>query len=243
MDTRPHILVNVAMTADGKIDSVVRKGASISSLADKRRVDELRASVDAVLVGGRTLLHEDPKLTVKSADLRAERLRNGLPENPTKVGVVTDIGAAFMTAKKGSGQFQPLQQFLTSGSAQVHLFTTQCDEPEVLAHFTTAGAKVHSMGQERVDLVEVFRYLYEIGILSVLVEGGGTLIAELFSLNLVDEITIYIAPMIFGGSSAPTLADGRGFLPAQAPSLVLISSEKFDEEGGILIHYIVKHKE
>ena len=74
---RPRILVNVAMTADGKIDSATRKGAAISSLVDKARVDELRASVDAVLVGGRTLLNEDPKLTVKSAGLRAERLRKG----------------------------------------------------------------------------------------------------------------------------------------------------------------------
>ena len=70
---RPHILVNVAMTADGKIDSIARKGATISSNRDKTRVDGLRASVDAVLVGGRTLLDEDPKLTIKSAALRAER--------------------------------------------------------------------------------------------------------------------------------------------------------------------------
>jgi riboflavin biosynthesis pyrimidine reductase len=50
----PRILVNVAMTADGKIDSAARKGADISSTADK-------ASVEAVLVGGRTLINEDPK--------------------------------------------------------------------------------------------------------------------------------------------------------------------------------------
>ena len=91
---RPRILVNVAMTADGKIDSTTRKGAVISSNADKARVDCLRASVDSVLVGGRILVNEDPKLTVKSAELRAERLCKGWPENPAKVGVVTNIGAA-----------------------------------------------------------------------------------------------------------------------------------------------------
>ncbi|MBE3118636.1 MAG: dihydrofolate reductase family protein, partial [Candidatus Atribacteria bacterium] len=99
------------------------------------------------------------------------------------------------------------------------------------------------MGQERVDLVAVFRSLHEAGIRSVLVEGGGTLIAELFRLDLVDELTIYIAPKIFGGNSAPTLADGHGFLPNQAPGLKLESVEKFDNEGGILVHYFVEHEE
>ncbi len=86
---RPHILVNVAMSADGKLDTVARKGISISSSVDKARVDRLRASMDAVLVGGRTLIDEDPKLTVKSPELRAERIAKGLEENPVKVGIVS----------------------------------------------------------------------------------------------------------------------------------------------------------
>ncbi|MCX6036033.1 MAG: dihydrofolate reductase family protein [Chloroflexi bacterium] len=246
---RPRIFVNVAMTADGKIDSTARKGAAISSKADKARVDHLRASVDAILVGGRTLLNEDPKLTVKSALLRAERLRKGWPENPSKVGVITDIGAALapfgddIVTPKAQGQALPLRHFMTSGPAQVYLFTTRCTTPEVLAAFETAGAMVHSMGEKRVDLVAVFRSLHEAGIHSVLVEGGGTLIAELFRLGLVDELTIYIAPKIYGGKSAPTLADGHGFLPDQAPGLKLVSVTKCDDEGGILVHYLVEHKE
>jgi 2,5-diamino-6-(ribosylamino)-4(3H)-pyrimidinone 5'-phosphate reductase len=55
----------------------------------------------------------------------------------------------------------------------------------------------------------------------------------------VDELTLYIAPRIFGGTSSPTLADGPGFLPEQAPILRLESLEKFDEDGGLLVHYIV----
>lgn len=246
---RPRILINVAMTADGKIDSTARKGAAISSVADKARVDRLRASVDAVLIGGRTLLNEDPHLTVKSAELRAERLRKGWPENPAKVGVVTKItslgadGVHPTNAVRKGAILAPLQNFLTSGPAQVYLFTTQCTAPEVFAAFETAGATVHAMGQERVDLVAVFLFLHKAGIHSVLVEGGGTLIAELFRLGLVDELTIYIAPKVFGGNSAPTLADGSGFLPEQAPGLILKSVKKFDDEGGILVQYIVEHKE
>ncbi|HCR70172.1 MAG TPA: 2,5-diamino-6-(ribosylamino)-4(3H)-pyrimidinone 5'-phosphate reductase, partial [Anaerolineae bacterium] len=63
---RPYTFINVAMTADGKIDTFERKGSAISSARDKARVDELRASVDAILVGGKTLSGEAPKLTVKN---------------------------------------------------------------------------------------------------------------------------------------------------------------------------------
>jgi 2,5-diamino-6-(ribosylamino)-4(3H)-pyrimidinone 5'-phosphate reductase len=254
---RLRILVNVAMTADGKIDSTARKGADISSTADKVRVDRLRASVDAVLVGGQTLLNEDPKLTVKSAELRAERFHKGWPENPAKVGIVSEllflrtisipygdnIHFGDSVRSEPGGTHAPLWQFMTSGPAQVYLFTTRCTPPEVLEAFETGGATVRAMGQERVDLEAVFRSLYEVGIRSVLVEGGGTLIAELLRLGLVDELTIYIAPKIFGGSSAPTLADGDGFLAGQAPGLKLESVEEFDDEGGILVHYSIENKE
>jgi 2,5-diamino-6-(ribosylamino)-4(3H)-pyrimidinone 5'-phosphate reductase len=248
---RPNILVNVAMTADGKIDTTARKGEAISSSADKARVDRLRASVDAVLVGGRTLMNEDPKLTVKSAELRAERLRKGWPENPAKVGIVSEITLAthFISSSGGTlrsesgATYPPLKQFLTSGPAQIHLFTTRCNEPEILSHFERAGAIVHVTGGDRVDLIAVFQSLYETGIRSVLVEGGGTLIAELFRLDLVDELSVYIAPMIFGGASSPTLADGSGFLTEQVPHLLLKTVEKLDDQNGILVHYNVEHKE
>src|SRR4030095_5548104 len=86
---RPFVFINVAMTVDGKIDTVARKGAEISSPRDKERVDRLRAEADAIMIGGRTLLAEDPKLTVKSESLRAERVARGLGGNPMKVGVIT----------------------------------------------------------------------------------------------------------------------------------------------------------
>jgi len=64
---RPRLLINVAMTVNGKIDRATRNGAPISSAADKTRVYQLHAGVDAVLISGHTLLNEDPELTVKSA--------------------------------------------------------------------------------------------------------------------------------------------------------------------------------
>src|SRR5512145_21660 len=110
---RPFVFINVAMTADGKIDTFQRRGAAISSARDKERVDELRAGADAVMVGGKTLLDEDPKLTVKSEELRAERVKRGRSPNPVKVGVVTRANI-----KEDS-------QFLNTGPAGIVIFTTR----------------------------------------------------------------------------------------------------------------------
>jgi riboflavin biosynthesis pyrimidine reductase len=89
---RPYVVINVAMTLDGKIDTFERRGAAISSEPDRRRVDALRASADGVMVGGRTLLDEDPRLTVRSAELRAERIARGEAENPAKIGIASRLG-------------------------------------------------------------------------------------------------------------------------------------------------------
>src|SRR5512146_1990330 len=104
---RPFVFINVAMTADGKIDTFQRQGAAISSPRDKERVDRLRAEADAVMVGGKTLLDEDAKLTVKSETLRAERVARGLLPNPIKVGIVT------------TAELKPLAEFLCEGPARV----------------------------------------------------------------------------------------------------------------------------
>ena len=225
---RPKILVNAAMSVDGKLDSVARKGITISSFSDKARVDRLRASMDAVLVGGRTLIDEDPKLTVNSPVLRAERTAKGLEENPAKVGIVRQA------------DLEPGGNFLSAGPARRLIYTTSRTGPEQINRLEKAGAQVFVIGELRVDLSAALESLFNHGIHNLLVEGGGTIIAEFFRLGLVDELTLYIAPRIFGGASAPTLAEGPGFLAGQAPVLNLESLEKFDDEGGILVHYTVK---
>lgn len=230
MQTRPRVLVNVATTVDGKIDAITRKGTAISSAADKLRVDYLRAMSDAILIGGRTLINEDPKLTIKSEKLRLERVCKGLAENPTKVGVVS------VANLKLDGNF------LTAGTARRLIYTTNCTSPEQVARLEETGAQVFVSNGELVNISEVMNSLYQQGIQKVLVEGGGTIIAELFHLGLVDELSTYIAPRIFAGATAPTLADGFGFLPEEGPRLNLESVEKFDEEGGVLVHYLVEHK-
>lgn len=221
---RPYVHINVAMTADGKIDSFERRGAAISSQKDRERVDRLRAGADAVMVGGHTLLDEDPKLTIRSTDLRAEREARGLPPNPAKVGVVT------------RADLKPEADFLNAGPAQIFLFTTTLTEPEQLEWLRARDAKVFVHEVPRVDLARALQTLKEHGLSRLMVEGGGTLNFELLRLGLVDELTAYVAPLVFGGETAPTLAAGKGLSREAAIPLQLVGVEAW-EDGGVLIHY------
>lgn len=224
---RPFVFINIAMTADGKIDTFERKGAAISSERDRARVDRLRAESDAVMVGGRTLLDEDPKLTVKSEALRAERVTRGLSPNPMKIGVVSEA------------DIKPDGMFLNTGPARIVIFTTHRTSKDQLAFLRSRGVDVHVHDSERVDLSKTLGTLKKLGIQRLMVEGGARLNFELIKLGLVDEITAYVAPMIFGGESAPTMAAGRGFERSAAIPLKLVSVEK-EADGGVLLKYQVE---
>jgi 2,5-diamino-6-(ribosylamino)-4(3H)-pyrimidinone 5'-phosphate reductase len=223
---RPFVFINVAMTADGKIDTFERRGAAISSQRDKARVDQLRAGTDAILVGGRTLLDEDPKLTVKSEVLREERAARGLSPNPIKVGVVTEAN------------IQADSNFLNAGPANIVIFTTHRTSKEHLAQLKARRVDVYVDNADKVDLQGALAILKELGVERLMVEGGSTLNFELLRLGLVDEVTACVAPMIFGGEFAPTLAAGSGLKRSEAIPLKLVETETW-EDGGVLLRYQV----
>ncbi len=221
---RPYVFINTATSADGKIDTFERKGSAISSKRDKERVDQLRADADAVLVGGKTLLGELPKLTVKSEALREARVNRGMTPNPIKVGVVTSANI-------------PLESdFIKAGPARVVIFTTSQTSISQLEALRTNGVEVFVDDAPRVNLGKMMETLGELGVKRLMVEGGGTINFELLRLGLVDELMIYIAPMIFGGDNAPTLASGFGLVRNEAIAMKLKNVETH-EDGGVLLTY------
>jgi 2,5-diamino-6-(ribosylamino)-4(3H)-pyrimidinone 5'-phosphate reductase len=172
------------------------------------------------------LIAEDPRLTVKSKQLRQQRISDGLPENPAKVGIISRANL-------------PLEgKFLNYGNARVFIFTTQKTSPDQIADLQDSGVDLHLSAGNRVNLPAAMQTLKSAGINRLLLEGGGTLNAAMFSTGLIDEVRVYLAPRIFGGSTAPTLADGPGFSGDQAVHLNLQNIETLFD-GGILITYLV----
>ena len=221
---RPYVFINTATSANGKIDTFERKGSAISSKRDKERVDQLRADADAVLVGGKTLLGDLPKLTVRSEALREARVKRGVTPNPIKVGVVTSADI-------------PLDSdFIKAGPARAVIFTTSRTSISQLETLRANGVEVFVDDAPRVNLGKMMETLGELGVKRLMVEGGGTINFELLRLGLVDELMIYIAPMIFGGENAPTLASGFGLVRNEAIAMKLKNVETH-EDGGVLLTY------
>jgi 2,5-diamino-6-(ribosylamino)-4(3H)-pyrimidinone 5'-phosphate reductase len=220
----------MAMTADGKIDTVARQGARISGPADSARVDRLRASADAILVGGHTLLGEDPRLTVRDPDLVADRVRDGRPPQPAKVGIVSHL------AVDGPHALRPDGAFLRDGGGRVYLCTTTRTSAETVGRLERTGATVIVAGDQRVDLGAALTDLAEHGVERLMVEGGSTIAAALYEGGFVDELQLAVAPLLFGGETAPTPVGGLGWSRDAAVQLAL-EDVRANDEGDVVLRY------
>ena len=220
---RPYTFINAAMSADGKISTYKRKQVRISGKNDFERVDHLRAGADAVMVGIGTVLADDPSLTVKSRDLRRNRKERNGCENPVRI-VVDSMARTPQDAdifKKGEGE-----RIIAVSE------TAPADRVEKLKK----KARIITAGRDRVDLVALMSRLKELGIGTLMVEGGATLNWSLISQGLVDEVFTYIGALFLGGNDAPTLVDGTGFADnTDATGLELASLEQMD--NGVLIRW------
>jgi 2,5-diamino-6-(ribosylamino)-4(3H)-pyrimidinone 5'-phosphate reductase len=222
---RPHVIVNVAMSADGKLSTRERRQVRISGDEDFQRVDHLKADCDAVMVGIGTVLADDPSLTVKSPVLRKRRFDQGLDEHPIRI--VVDSNA----------RTPPDAAILHRGEGKRIVACSSRADPDRVRALEKHAAIIVA-GEEKVDLRAVLENLSSMGICRLMVEGGGTLIWSLVSDGLVDEITCFIGNLVIGGKDAPTLADGPGFVDEDSfVRLQLHDITQMDE--GILLHWKV----
>lgn len=191
----PYVILNAAMTLDGKI--ATQTGSSnISGPDDLKRVHEIRKDCDAIMVGIGTVIADDPRLTVHKIDANPD-------DNPVRVVVDSKCRT-------------PIDARITNSDAKTILACANGYKDDFIASekyetFKQRGVKFFWSGDKRVDLTALMSYLHEEGIETLMLEGGATLNFSMIKSGLIDEIRICIAPMVVGGANAKTFFDGDGF--------------------------------
>ena len=212
---RPRIIINCAMSADGKIASPTRKQIRISCDEDIARMYRLRNECDAVLVGVGTILADDPKLTVKETYVSN-------PKQPLRVVLDT------------KGRTPPDALVLNDMTKTVVITAEGTGRTYTGSHIEVVECKTDREGF--IDLTRALDVLYHRGIRSLLVEGGGTVIWSFLNNKVVDDLYIFIGSCIIGGRETPTVAEGTGIRSDE--DIVPLKIVEVKRIGsGVLLHY------
>jgi riboflavin-specific deaminase-like protein len=225
---RPHIVLNAAVSIDGKISTVARDFHAFGGKEDADLMDELRASADAVMIGAGTLRAEDPLLTVRSPDRIRARQASGRSAQPSAVVV----SRSFAFPIEGSRFFTSAdcRKYICTaeGAPADRLRTISCLADLLIVPITESGG---------LDLERAVEELHELGVERLLVEGGGTLNFAMLAAGLVDELFLTVCPLIVGGSRAPTAFDGGGF-DRTAIRHLRLNRVREGAEGRLFLQYL-----
>lgn len=216
---QPYVILNSAMTLDGKI--ATKTGSSeISGKEDILRVHELRKDVDAIMVGINTVITDDPKLTVHKIPAKKQ-------DNPLRV--VVDSKAR-----------TPISSRILNSDAPTIIAVTEIASSARIKELNEI-AEVLICGRNSVDLDDLMIKLRSRGVETLMLEGGSTLNYSMLISGLVSEMRVCIAPMIAGGKEAKTLVDGIGVnYMKDSIKLKLKKSYKLGED--IVVEYNVLNK-
>lgn len=191
---RPFIMMKYAMTLDGRIAAVTGDSRWITGQEARNSVHGLRQRAGSILAGSGTVLTDDPELSVRHWE--------GEQRQPLRV-ILDGRGRIPLTAKV----------FQNQNTQQTLLVTTAFLGAEKAALLEARGGRVWRAPLEkgRMDLQSLLRHLKQIGIDSVLVEGGGAVHGSFLDRQLVDRVYAFIAPKLIGGRLAPGPIGGAGF--------------------------------
>ncbi|MEN3033520.1 MAG: dihydrofolate reductase family protein [Aquificaceae bacterium] len=187
---RPYLLVVSEISLDGKL--TLSRGTSskllMSSMDEEgfKYLHELRAKVDAIMVGCETVRIDNPSLTV--------RFVKG--KNPARV-VPCSTGDI------------PLDANIFSPDAPTYIAVSKRAPIERIRALKEVCSDVLILGEEKVDIELLLRMLYQMGFKSLMVEGGALLNYELFRLGLVDELRLIHLSVVVGGEDVPSLVGGK----------------------------------
>ncbi len=193
MEKRPYVIIVSEVSIDGKL--TLYRGASskeLMSLMDDeayRYLHEIRAKVDGIMVGCETVRTDNPSLTVRYVK----------GKNPTRIIPCSTANV-------------PLDaNVLNTEEAPTIIATTERAPKERLEKIKEKGAQVVIAGDELVDFDLLLPKLYDMGIKTLMVEGGASINWEFVRRRVVDEIRLIHLPVIVGGENVPTLVGGEGF--------------------------------
>ncbi|MDD3409019.1 MULTISPECIES: 2,5-diamino-6-(ribosylamino)-4(3H)-pyrimidinone 5'-phosphate reductase [Methanobrevibacter] len=217
---KPYVILSAAMTLDGKI--ATKTGSSeISGEKDLERVHKLRSDMDAIMVGIGTVLVDDPRLTVHKVPAKKE-------DNPIRV--IVDSKAR-----------TPLNSRILNADAKTIIAVGNNADPFKINNLSDKVDVLVTNGEKgEVNLMELMDYLKNIGVNSLMLEGGATLNFSMFNEGLIDEIRVCVAPMIAGGKFAKTLVDGEGF-DKMNDAVKLSFKESYILDGDLVLIYLVKN--
>ena len=180
--TRPRILINFAISADGKISTRSKDPAHFTSKLDLHRLLEIRKRADAILVGRGTLETDQMSMTIP-AELKPRK-------QPLRCVV------------SRTGDFTLSHKLFNSQGGAIHLLVTDPQPDFDPVRYESAGATVHTASLP--DFLHRLRTEYNID--TLLCEGGGALVRVLAELDAIDEIHLTFAGhSLFGGVDAPTI--------------------------------------
>jgi 5-amino-6-(5-phosphoribosylamino)uracil reductase len=202
---RPYVLLSVAMSVDGCIDDATGDRLILSNEADLDRVDEVRAGSDAILVGAGTIRRDNPALLVRSQFRSNRRIARGLPPSPARVTLTV------------SGDLDASARFFTAGGGARLVYVPDGEQDRVTGRIGgLAGVEVIGVGgvpgdppggpENHIGLPAVLADLAARGVRRLMVEGGGSVLAQFLAEGLADELDLAVAPVFVGDPAAPRIA-------------------------------------
>jgi 5-amino-6-(5-phosphoribosylamino)uracil reductase len=225
MADRPYTVLSCGVSIDGYLDSAITKRLHLSNEADFDRVDEVRASCDAILVGAATIRNDNPRLLVRAPQRRAERIDRGWSASPIKVTVTRhgDLDPAMdFFADDGAQKLvycPPAAFERTSarlGSIATVISSQTIGRPLSASSATESAESTEStesteMNDADVDVDWISQDLSARGISRLMVEGGGTMLTQFLVAELADELHLVVAPLFVGDSRARRFVDDGPF--------------------------------
>ena len=195
----PFVIAKWAMSLDGKMAATSGDSRWVSGPETREWSHRLRTQIDAIMVGVRTILVDDPQLTAR-------------PGGAVPTGRQVDSGRQPLRIVADSRGRMPVTARVLDGPGRALLATTEASSAVWRKQMTEAGAEVLVLPdvEGRVDVTALLRVLGERQTLSLLVEGGGELLGSFFDRGLVDKVHAVIAPLVIGGKDAPAAVAGRG---------------------------------